>query len=82
MVCMKVQWYLLEKNIIWKSLHLSNTLHDIEHNKHDIETAEDVAFVLPVVMVLADDGEGHIYHVDDNDGNHGEVEGSVLGDGV
>lgn len=25
----ETQWYLLEKNRIWKSLHLSNTLHDI-----------------------------------------------------
>lgn len=30
-------------------------------------------------MVLTDNGEGHIDHVDDDDGDHGQVEGLVLG---
>lgn len=30
-------------------------------------------------MVLTDDGEGHVDHVDDDDGDHGQVEGLVLG---
>lgn len=62
-----------------RSYYLGNTLHDVECHKHDIEAAEDVAFVFPVIVVLTDNGEGHVDHVDDDDGDHGQVEGLVHG---
>lgn len=60
-------------------MYLGNTLHDVERHKHDVEAAEDVTFVLPVVMVLTDNGEGHVDHIYDDDGDHGQVEGLVHG---